>query len=489
MTGQPESFVYSLIAKFLLASAVALLAAGAADAADMPVKAPILKVPPPTWTSFYGGINAGYSFGNDPYRFPAVGFSDDGASLAAPTGPVLGGQLGYNWQTGNVVLGLEGDVQWTGQKGTGCAGPACIVNQIPESDARLVEHRLEWFTTLRGRLGWANEGWLLYVTGGPAWGHVNETDTILIDFVPATAVFNATLFGYAAGLGAEVRLAPHWTAKFEFIHLDLGGLTNYGDFPATSAAAEIFATTTSHVTDNIVRVGINYQLTPGAPAAGGLWAEAFASAESSAAFDWNGFYFGVNGGYGVGRNEVSQFQDFHDGTFVASYAPSSVGPKGGLFGGQAGYNWQVKQIVLGVEADGQWANMTDTKSGFSGNPYTVSQRLGWFATARARLGWAMPSWMLYGTAGGAWGGINETDVAGDIFPAFTSASFSHAQGGWVAGGGVEVRLGERWTGKLEYLHLDLGKTSDLMFSTPTHSLMTTSDIRSDIVRVGLNYKL
>jgi outer membrane immunogenic protein len=393
-----------------------------------------------------------------------------------------------------VVLGLEGDAQWTGQKGTGCAGPDCVVNEVPESDARLVEHRLEWFTTLRGRLGWANEGWLFYVTGGPAWGHVKETDTILIDFLPATAMRNATLFGYAAGLGAEVRLAPHWTAKLEFIHLDLGGLTNRGDFPATNAAVEIFATTTSRVTDNIVRVGINYQLTPGAPAAGGPWAQAFASAAPPAAFDWTGFYFGVNGGYGVGRNEVSQFEDFHDGTFLASYAPSTVGPKGGLFGGQAGYNWQINQVVLGVEADGQWANMTDTKCGSSctdGAAYTVSQRLGWFATARARLGWAMPSWMLYATAGGAWGGVDETDVffPGVIFPASVSASFSHTQGGWVAGGGVDVRLWERWTGKLEYLHLDLGKTSNLMFGTSTDSLMTTSEIRSDIVRVGLNYKL
>jgi outer membrane immunogenic protein len=93
--------------RFLLASAAVLaLFAGGANVADMPVKAPILKAPPPsTWTGFYAGINAGYSFGYDPYRFPA----DGGTALTSPNGAVLGGQLGYSWQIGNVVLGLEGD--------------------------------------------------------------------------------------------------------------------------------------------------------------------------------------------------------------------------------------------------------------------------------------------------------------------------------------------------------------------------------------------
>jgi outer membrane immunogenic protein len=497
MTRRPDS---RLIVKLLLASAGALvLAAGAARAADMPAKAPILKAPPPpTWTGFYAGINAGYSFGNDPYRFPADGFPDGGTSLTAPNGAVLGGQLGYNWQIGNVVLGLEGDAQWTDQKATGCAGPLCLVNQVPESDARLVEHRLRWFATLRGRLGWAHDGWLFYVTGGPAWGNVRETDSAVLDFLPGTEVHDATLFGYAAGLGAEIRLSTHWTTKLEYIHLDLGGMTNrshlFGADPVLGFNFDILATTTSRVTDDIVRIGLNYQLTPAAPAAGGPWAQAYAGAAPPAAFNWTGLYLGVNAGYGVGRNAVTQLEDFHNGQFLASYAPSTVGPKGGLFGGQAGYNWQMNHVVLGLEGDAQWSGMDDTKCGFScqaGSADTVSQKLAWFATARARLGWAIPSWMVYATAGGAWGGIDETDVMfpATIAPASVSASFSQTRGGWVAGGGIELRLWERWTGKLEYLHLDLGSTTNVMAGTPIDTLTTTSRIRSDIVRLGLNYKL
>jgi outer membrane immunogenic protein len=485
-------------AKILHVGALTLiLAAGAARAADMPLKAPILKAPPPppTWTGFYAGVNAGYSFGNDSYRFPADGFPDNGRSLTSPNGAILGGQAGYNWQYGNVVLGLEGDAQWSGQKATGCGGPLCLITQTPEVDARLVEHRLEWFATLRGRIGFARDGWLFYVTGGPAWGGLQETDTIMIDALPGTAVHNTTLLGYAAGLGVEVRLAPNWTAKVEYLHVDLGDVLNRSELSNSNPpiSFDILATTTSRVTDNIVRFGVNYQFQPGGAAAGGAWAPSFASAAPPAASNWTGFYLGVNSGYGVGRDPFTQLEDFHDGTFNGSFTPSTVGPKGGLFGGQAGYNWQMSHVVLGVEADGQWADMRDMKCGFSctaSQMDTLSQKIEWFATARARLGWATPSWMLYVTGGGAWGGVEETEAFTPVITATTVTSrFGHTQSGWSAGGGIEFRLWERWTGKVEYLHLDLGSTSNFMGGTPTDTLLTTSQIRSDIVRVGLNYKL
>jgi outer membrane immunogenic protein len=97
----------------------------------------------------------------------------------------------------------------------------------------------------------------------------------------------------------------------------------------------------------------------------------------------------------------------------------------------------------------------------------------------------MPSWMLYATAGAAWGGIDETDTTGPG----SATSFSHTQGGWTAGGGIELRLWERWTGKLEYLHLDLGTTTNVAPAAAPETLTTTSQIRSDVVRLGLNYKL
>jgi outer membrane immunogenic protein len=486
-------FDSSSIAKRLLAGVAALiLATAAAHAADMPVKAPVFKAAPlpPTWTGAYAGINVGYSFGNDSYRFSAGGPPDPAASLTEPRGAVLGGQVGYNWQLGNVVLGVEGDAQWTKQDATGCAGPLCVVNQVPETDARLVEHRLTWFMTLRGRAGWEQNGWLFYFTGGGAWAGLREYDSVVIDFIPGTVVHDATLFGYAAGLGTEVRVSSHVTAKFEYLHLDFGGLTNFSHNTGSSGpiSFDVMTMTTSRVTDNIFRIGINYQFTPSG--AGGPFAQAYASAAPASAFDWRGFYLGVNGGYGLGHNQLTQLDQMQVSSFLASYAPATIGPKGALFGGQTGYNWQMGHVVLGFEGDAQWAGMTDTVCDTLCEP--ISQRLKWFATARGRLGWAMPSWMLYATAGGAWGGIDETDTQ-FIFNTgnTTQASFSQTRRGWTAGGGLEFRLWERWTGKLEYLHLDLGSTTNVstVAGPPIETLVTTSQIRSDIVRLGLNYKL
>ena len=149
--------------------------------------------------------------------------------------------------------------------------------------------------------------------------------------------------------------------------------------------------------------------------------------------------------------------------------------------------------MLGLEGDAQWADMEETACGFDcsvSGAGLVSQRLKWFATARARFGWAMPSWMLYATAGAAWGGIDETDTVQSVATGdLVTGSFSQTRGGWTAGGGIELRLWERLTGKLEYLHLDLGSMTNVLVAPPPETLTTTSQIHSDIVRVGLNYKL
>jgi outer membrane immunogenic protein len=115
----------------------------------------------------------------------------------------------------------------------------------------------------------------------------------------------------------------------------------------------------------------------------------------------------------------------------------------------------------------------------------------WLATARGRFGHATDVYLLYVTGGAAWGQVNETDTAQlDPIPVQT-ASFSRTRTGWTAGGGIEVRLFGNLTGKLEFLYVDLGRTTNT-FAFPgivgTHSFTTVSTIRDNIVRAGLNYK-
>lgn len=473
---------------FVFAGLLLHLMIGSAAAADLPLKAPPLR-PVVTWAGFYGGFNAGYSYGNDPYRSGIPGLESFTTTLAAPSGGLFGGQIGYNWQFGKVVFGLEGDGQWAGQRGTGCGGPECALNSVPESGAFLTTDRIDWFATARARLGWANERYLLYVTGGAASAGIRRTDAANIDFVDASLDHRATLTGSAIGVGAEVAVWDNWSVKIEYLHLDFGRLTTRsfltGAGPGVAFANDV--TTVGSVRDNIIRVGLNYH-------PGGVPASVPAGRAPMTYSDWSGLYAGVNVGYGVANDPFVQ-SDLTPGALVAaigSFAPSRVGPKGGFLGGQLGYNAQFKNIVLGVEGDGQWADQRDTQCSFSCDEFfrlTKAQKLSWFATARGRIGWAEPSYLVYVTGGGAWAAVNEVDTFFLVGTQDISAAFNQVKGGWTAGGGIEVRLWEKWSAKLEYLHLDLGVTNHSFTITPVETVTSSSSIRNDIVRLGLNYRV
>jgi outer membrane immunogenic protein len=494
--------------KWLFLTGISLVGlSSVATAADMPLKAP---PPPPvaawSWAGFYAGLDGGYSFGRDPFMQndpDQGGLFSQTPSVVTPRGGLFGGQLGYNWQFNNVVLGVEGDAQWARQNSTSCAITCFYFNVTNEFTGSTERQRLDWFATARARLGWANDGYLLYVTGGPAWGGIRETDTLNFEILaPAAESFDRTLTGSAIGGGIEARVWGNWTAKVEYLHLNLGSMTNIAHLTFQTAggltAGPFTLTTTSSVRDDIIRVGLNYQILPGPVGAVSATAAALAMPVKApiAVWSWTGFYLGINGGYGVGSDPFSQMQLAGGAPFVSTVFDAKVAPVGGLFGGQAGYNWQTGHVVLGVEGDADWANQHSTScgiectSGFAPNTFTtVDQRLRWLATVRGRLGWANDGYLFYVTGGGAFGGIDETD---SLPTNPNAASFSQNRSGWTAGGGIEARLWGNWTGKLEYLHFDLGSmtnTFNYAFGGFPFTLSTTSAIRDDVVRAGLNYKI
>jgi outer membrane immunogenic protein len=271
----------------LLISSVALAAFALsvpAMAADLPVKAPVYKAPVEVaydWNGFYVGLNGGYSWGRS-----ATDFSVAGVTVFSDTlnlnGWVFGGQVGYNWQFNrNWLFGLEGDIQATGQKGS-FAFPSATVGPICPGVAAVAlpctttvttgafDQKLPWFGTARARLGvLPGDRVLLYVTGGLAFGEVetdvtvNTTTTtaftgqapIATTLASATASANTTRAGWTVGGGAEFAISGPWTAKVEYLHIDLGTITN------TAAGLGAFAplAASSRVTDDIVRVGLNYR--------------------------------------------------------------------------------------------------------------------------------------------------------------------------------------------------------------------------------------
>jgi len=253
---------------------------GAASAADMAVKAPVYKAPPPvevySWTGFYVGGNAGYAWGRDAINGVETApvppfFAVDVAAVSAASSPRLkpsgftgGGQAGYNWQTGAAVFGVEADIEAfrlrASTTGTfpfpstlpgGALGPPTTFF-TPTSSAST-----DWLFTGRGRLGWANDHWLLYATGGVAVTNlsVNQTIAVLPPFV-FNAATSDTRVGWTVGAGFEYMLASNWSVKGEYLYLDFGNLNGVGVL--TPAFAGFTYANSTHLTANIARVGVNY---------------------------------------------------------------------------------------------------------------------------------------------------------------------------------------------------------------------------------------
>ena len=225
------------------------------------------------------------------------------------------------------------------------------------------------------------------------------------------------------------------------------------------------------------------------------------------AYDWTGFYAGVNGGYGVGDDATRNVgtQAVAPPFNVVPQDSFNAAPRGVLGGVQAGFNWQLApHWLVGAEADIQATNVSDmacvgTCNLFqSGQVSIINQQLTWFATARARAGWIAGPTLFYLTGGWAFGhasadGTNELFNSTPLAPVAFSAT--SANSGFVVGAGTESRLFGHWTLKAEYLYLDLGRATATSVVNAVPGIggpMTfayQSDVREHVFRAGLNYHL
>jgi outer membrane immunogenic protein len=258
----------------LLALAGATHSATAADLRPPVIKAPVEVW---SWTGVYLGANVGYSWGRSKTDVQ-VNRSDNSALLHTTSvdqdlrGAVGGGQIGVNWQSGIWVGGFEADVQATGQKGNAAfTCPAGICNTVAALPAasRLVtgtvDQKLSWYGTLRARLGvTVTPDVLAYATGGVAVGSIT-TDSTISGFAGNGAAVsdgfstnnNSTKTGWTAGAGVEARLVGNWTGRVEYLYVDLGEITSTGLLATNVPPLRV--SYSSRVTDNIVRIGLNYK--------------------------------------------------------------------------------------------------------------------------------------------------------------------------------------------------------------------------------------
>lgn len=241
---------------------VSLLALAApAVAADLsyPVKAPPVVVPVFTWTGFYIGANGGY--GGNKFEYPFHAFADrycrsglcddqmtptlDAAAIPdnyelvdsldlngsfdlTSSGFFGGGQIGYNYQFDNSwVIGVEADIEWSGIEGELSGNGNVFLDDDLVGGARFsAGSEIEWFGTIRARLGYAWDRVFLYGTGGAAYGSVKSHGSITFFDENESETFSAsksdTQWGWTVGAGLEYAITDHWTFKTEYLYVDLG---------------------------------------------------------------------------------------------------------------------------------------------------------------------------------------------------------------------------------------------------------------------------
>jgi outer membrane immunogenic protein len=221
-------------------------------------------------------------------------------------------------------------------------------------------------------------------------------------------------------------------------------------------------------------------------------------------YSWTGCYIGANAGYSWGRAWVDSSVPGLAALGAPSAFSTSLNPNGFIGGGQVGCNWQNGNAVWGLETDFQGSAQKDSQS--SSLPFndgegtaTLSQqidvKLRWFGTARARAGvLVVPTILLYGTGGLAYGNVSLTDtisiISANLGNSTTTFSQSTTRAGWTLGFGFEGMFpnAPRWTWKVEYLHLDLGSFNGSAIDPVAGLVAWSTHFTDDIVRAGINVK-
>jgi opacity protein-like surface antigen len=472
------------------------LSASAATAADVPA---VLKAPAApavyNWTGIYLGGHVGYGTGMKDWNsfifdYPVRGF-------------LGGGQIGFNQQVGNWVFGIEADASWTNLK-----GDQTIFLGAPTASSIGVGRTttsIDRMATVAGRLGFAQDRWLVYVKVGAAWAHETHTfntDQANLAPIPGPITFGTNVagsqdrFGVMLGFGSEFALWGNWSFKSQYNFIDLpnglvrmtGTRTFLGVVTPSTQSSEI------HQAIHLAKFGLNYRFGPDAP-------PAIAPSPPVAGYNWTGAYVGLQGGYGFGRK---QWPDF---------APNDrYNVDGWLAGATTGANAQAGVFVLGVETEWLWSNIrggsrnvVTSFAGFLTETVDLATKVDWLSLSSVRAGFvAVDRSLVYVKGGVALAhethNIAVTQVATGIGSITAPTSGDALHTGYLAGIGVEHAFAGNWSAKLEYNYLNfrlmrVSTTGTTTSTSPAFGVVgSVADARRDairqemhLVKFGINY--
>jgi outer membrane immunogenic protein len=252
------------LSRSVLLSCIACALAVPAVAADLR-PAPITKAPiAPVaavydWTGFYFGGNAGGKWGD--FNETLVGGATTlGFSGSSDVSWLAGGQVGYMWQAGQFVFGVEGDIDATHLRNTFSAVGGGIAPFLA-GDTLAVKN--DWQASARGRLGYAWDRTLLYVTGGGAWANIKATNTLVAGALPIS--LDRTEFGWTVGGGIDYGIAPGWSIGAEYRFTRFDNDSNNGEAFGTVRGTPV--TLRSRLDTNEVTGRVNYHFNWSGPVA------------------------------------------------------------------------------------------------------------------------------------------------------------------------------------------------------------------------------
>jgi len=198
------------------------------------------------WTGVYLGVNGGYTYGGSDWTDSVTGTSSDYFSTL---GFVFGGTLGANYQAGSWVFGVEGDGDWADSSGFG----TFTTTSASSLCAGGCQTKNTWLATVRGRAGYAFDRFLVYGTGGVALGNIQASFSL-------DPVSSATEAGWTAGAGVEVAVAPHWSAKAEYLFVDLGNGSCTTDCAIQNPnGPPLIPNVAVKFNENLFRAGVNFE--------------------------------------------------------------------------------------------------------------------------------------------------------------------------------------------------------------------------------------
>jgi outer membrane immunogenic protein len=348
--------------------------------------------------------------------------------------------------------------------------------------------------TIRGRIGYAADNILFYATGGLAWSNdqfvrTQLTGTLNNATAGADEAVNKGLLGWTGGGGIAYAFAQNWNVFAEYRYTGFG--TSTVSLPLSQLA------TTSTINVSTLQFGVNYKFTSGgqpgfatpAPYPPGALppALAYKSPPARYAYDWTGIYFGAGGGFGWTLPKGTLLDAM--GAPLTPYSYRDDGPVAGLF---AGGNYQISKIVLGIEGDWQWSNLTGNNQilaplgavgVFPGGPFTISTTVKDYASVRGRVGLALDRFLVFGTGGWAWGNPLTSYALTDAAPFFNNGGSST---GWTAGLGVEYAFTDTIFGRIEYRYTSLAIPG--FVSVATNSAEAPTHLPINNLSAGIAYK-